>query len=357
MFSFLSAGIRSIYWVALVLCSTSIAAAQSSISGPSLGVIYDAADQAIRPVWGIPGSSTVGSRIDTGFAITAAAISPAQDYALAVSSDGSLKLLIFAAAGLSIQNVNSAATPDRMVLSPAGSSAILYYKSAASVQVVSGLPNSVKFGPPIDISALPHAPDVFAISDDAAVVLAGVMESVTRAPIRRLQAGRPVPSSGELFLIPQDGNASRSIRRVRHASAIAFFKKSHDVVIADDAASSVTMVSDAGGATAPVWTFADEGLRAPDSVQVSADNKGILAGSSQGQVLAMLDSGGANAVFVPCACAPTVVRPLSVASIYQVTEAHSGLLWILDSNPMNPRVLFVPVPSDSDPVVAGNGPQ
>ena len=148
------------------LCTTLAAVAQSSLSGPSLGVIYDAAAQAIRPVWGIPGASTTGKRIDTGFAITAAAISPAQDYALAMSADGSLKLVIFTPDGISIQDVKPAATPDRMVLSPAGSAAILYYKSAAAVQVVSGLPNSMQAGPQIDISALPQAPDVFAISDE-----------------------------------------------------------------------------------------------------------------------------------------------------------------------------------------------
>jgi hypothetical protein len=349
---------RSTFFLsALLLLATTTAIAQSSISGPSLGVIYDAADQAIRPVWGIPGSSTVGKRIDTGFAITAAAISPAQDYALVVSADGSLKLLVFTPSGFSTQDVNSGATPDRIVLSPAGSAAILYYQNTASAQVVSGLPGSMRIGPRIDISALARVPDVFAISDDAAVVLAGVAENEKHAPIRRSQPNRSVPAGGNLFLIPQDGNAPRSIRRVRHASALAFFKKSHDVAIADDFASSVTVVSDAGGVTGAVWTFTDPSLQAPDSVQVSPDNKGILAGSSQNQVLAMMDSTGANAVFVSCACAPTVVRPLSVVSIYQVTEARSGLLWILDTNPPNPRVLFVPVPSDSDPAAAENDPQ
>src|SRR5439155_3694122 len=174
-----------------------------------------------------------------------------------------------------------------------------------------------------------------AISDDAAVVLAGVVDNVKRTPIRRSQPGRSGSVNGDLFLIPQDGNAPRSLLRLRHASALAFFRKSHDVVVADDAAATVTMLRDAGGATTPAWTFNDPGLPAPDSLQVAPDNRGILAGSSQSQVLAMMDSTGGNAVFVSCECSPTVVRPLSVAAIYQVTEARSGLLWILHSNPLN----------------------
>jgi hypothetical protein len=322
----------------LFLFAACTAFPQSSLSGPSLGVIYDASAQALRPVWGIPGASTAGKRIDTGFTITAAAISPAQDYALALSADGSLKLVIFAPDGVSIQDVKPAAAPDRMVLSPAGSAAVLYYKSASAVQVVSGLPNSMQVGPQIDISTLPQAPDVLAISDDAAVVLAGVVENAKGETPR-----------GEVFVLPLDGSAPRSIGPVQHASAMAFFKKSHDVVIADDVASAVIMVSDAGGASAPAWMFTDPGLSAPDSVQVAPDGKSILTGSSQNQVLAMMDASGANPVFVPCVCTPTEVRPLSVAAIYQVTEASSGLLWILDSNPLNPRVLFVPVPSESVP--------
>src|SRR5207247_5716039 len=130
---------------------------------------------------------------------------------------------IFTPSGLSIQNVNSAATPDRMALSPAGSSAVLYYKNPSSTQIVSGLPNVMKVGPRIDISSLPRAPDVFAISDDAAVVLAGVVDNVKRTPIRRSQPGRSGSVNGDLFLIPQDGNAPRSLLRLRHASALAFF--------------------------------------------------------------------------------------------------------------------------------------
>src|SRR5258707_5710874 len=123
----------------------------------------------------------------------------------------------------------------------------------------------MQIGSPIDISELPQAPDVFAISDDAAVFLAGVVEN-----------GKDEAARGEVFVVPQDGSAPRSIGPVQHASAMAFFKKSHDVVVADDAASAVIMVSDAGGASAPVWMFTDPGLPAPDSVQVAPDNKSVL---------------------------------------------------------------------------------
>jgi len=129
---------------------------------------------------------------------------------------------------------------------------------------------------------------------------------------------------------------------------MAFFTQSHDVLIADDAANSIAMLSDAAGQAAAQWTFSNAGLLAPDSVQVSPDGKTVLAGSSSSAVLAILDATGVNPpMFVPCQCTPTELRPLKAASIYQVTEPGEGLLWILDANPTNPRVLFVPVPKDS----------
>jgi len=334
---------RSAWRLCCFLLAACTAAAQSTLTGPSLGLVYDSAAQAIRPILGIPGASTAGKRIDLGFRITSAAIAPSHTYALAVSPDGSLRLVTFTLGRPSVQPIRSSARPDRMVLSPSGSAAILYYKSAAAVQAVTGLPDSIQVGPQLDISALPQAPDSLAISDDGAVVLAGVIENATG------QA-----ASGEVFVVPPGGTAPRSIVVVWHASAMAFFTQSHDVLISDDAANSITMLSDAAGQANRQWTFSNPGLPAPDSVQVSPDRKTVLAGSSTNGVLAILDATGANPpVFLSCQCAPMELRPFKPASIYQVTEPGHGLLWILDSNAANARVLFVPVPNDSAATHAG----
>ena len=320
------------------LVAASAAAAQGTLTGPSLGLVYDPGEQAIRPILGIPGASTAGPKIDTGFAIAAAAIGPSHDYALAVSTDGTVNLVTFGAAGASSQAVGAAAAPDRMVLSPSGSAAILYYKGAAALQVVTGLPGAVQVGSPLDLSSLPQAPGTLAVCDDGTIVLAGVGENSPGDP-----------PSGAVFVIPGDGSAVRSIAVVQHASAMAFYARSHDVLIADDAAGSITMVSDAAGQANTAWAFSDPGLLSPDSVQAAADGRTILAGSSTSSVLSIIDPSGTNApVFLPCQCAPMELRPFKPAAIYQITEPGNGLLWILDSNAANPRVLFVPVPSDGD---------
>lgn len=328
--------LRKYLW-ASVLTSGSMMG-QGTLAGPSLGLVYDATGQDIRPIIGIPGASTAGKRIDTGYAITAAVIAPSHNYGLAVSADGTLNLVTFTPDGASSQPVGAAATPDLIVLSPSGAAAILYFKSAMAVQTVTGLPGSTQVSAQLDISMLPQAPDKLAISDDGSVVLAGVMESA-----------QGQPAAGEVFTIPTDGTAPRSIAEVQHASAMTFYAQSHDVLIADDAANSITMLMDAAGQSAVQWMFADPELPGPDSVQVTLDRKTIFAGSSANGILAMVDPSGTNpTVFLSCQCAPVELRPFKPAPIYQLTEPANGLLWILDSSPMNPRVLFVPVPSDSD---------
>jgi hypothetical protein len=105
------------------------------------------------------------------------------------------------------------------------------------------------------------------------------------------------------------------------------------------------LIRDIAGQSTAAWTFTDPGLIAPDAVAASVDGKTILAASSTTGILARFDSSGANPVFVPCKCTPTELLAMTAPAVYQVTEPANGLLWIFDSNPANPRVLFVPVSS------------
>jgi hypothetical protein len=320
----------------LGLCS---AAGQGSLAGPSLGIFYDPGAQAIRPIWGIPGASMAGQPIDVGFPIASAVVSPSQDYALGVSGDGSIGLIKLGANGSSAQVVpGGLGMPDRIVLSPAGKSAGLYYSGSTSVQILAGLPDSPQFVRLIDLSMLPNAPDVFAISDDGSLLLTGVRENADGAP-----------AQGEVFALSTD-SPPRSIATLQHASAIAFLVQSHDALLADDIGNSVTLVQDAAAGAGVVWMFTGQQLLpAPDSVQASSDRQSFLAGSSRNGLVAILDSNGSNPVVLSCGCAPTEFRPLSTATIYQITEPASGLLWIVNSNITSPGTFFVPIPNGSNP--------
>jgi hypothetical protein len=311
--------------------------AQSTLNGPTLGIIFDPMAHAIRPIWGIPGSATAGPPVDVGFPLAAGMISPSQDYALVVAGDGSMSVVTFPPTGPSVQPIpDIAGAPDRIVMSPGGQSAALYYSSSTSAQILTNLPNSPQMGRQVDLSTLPNAPDVIAISDDGSLLLAGVPENAAGSP-----------AQGEVFVFTPDTTAPRSIASVQHASAIAFVSQSHDALLADDVANSVTLVSDVANGANVAWAFTSQQLPAPDSVQGSPDRQIFLVASSTNSLVAILDASGSNAVEVACNCVPAEFHPLSEAMTYQITEPAGGLLWVLDGSMMSyPRVFFVPIPSD-----------
>jgi hypothetical protein len=174
---------------------------------------------------------------------------------------------------------------------------------------------------------------VIAISDDGSLLLAGVRENADGSP-----------AQGEVFLFSSEAAAWRSIATVQHASAIAFVWQSHNALLADDVAGSVTLVGDVAHLANIAWAFRSQQMTAPDSVQASPDRQSFLVGSSTNSMVAILDAGGSNAVVVDCSCSPSELRPLNVASTYQITEPSNGLLWVLDGGGSYPRVFFVPIP-------------
>jgi hypothetical protein len=311
--------------------------AQSSLTGPLLGRFFDPHIHAIRPILGIPGSAVVGGAIGVGFPMITAAISPQQGYALGISHDGAVDVIAFAASGPTVQVVqDTEGTPDRIVISPGGASAALYYGFANSVQILTGLPNAPQVIRQVDISSLPNAPNMEAISDDGTLLLEGVREGVSgSAP------------HGEVFLFTSDNTAPRSIAVVQNASALTFVPQSSGALIADNLAGSIMMVQNVASGANIAWTFTSQQLPAPDSVRASADGQSVLVGASTSGTVAILDASGANAVIVACGCEPSELHPLNTtSSIYQITEPANGLLWILDANASYPRIAFVPIPGD-----------
>src|SRR5262249_43422912 len=139
-----------------------------------------------------------------------------------------------------------------------------------------------------------------------------------------------------------------------HVSALAFLASSHDLLITDDSDDSIRRIADTGNTAATSWTVRTAGASL-DSVLASRDGKLVFAGSSRHSFVATLDSQGGNITYVNCACQPSEIRPLSAPSVYQVSEAHNGVLWIFDNSTSAPRLLFVPVPPGGEAANAHQG--
>jgi hypothetical protein len=305
-----------------------LASAQGTLSGPSLGFLFDSQAQALRRIWGIPGSAVAGENLDLGFPATQAILSPAQDYAFVSSGDGSVNLVLLGQAAIITHLVTALPpSPDRIAISPAGHAAAFTY--GTSVKILTGLPASLDRIQEIDLSALPGAPAALAISDDGAVLAVSV-------------AGNTQTSSpGGVFVFNGTGSGPRLVAPTA-VSDLSFFPNSHDALITNETSNSVTALQDIDGIAASQWTFADDRLPAPSSARASLDGQRILIASAKNNLVALLDRNGANAVFVPCSCSPDRTGLLS-DFVYQLTDPGVGLLWILDFS-QDPRLYFVPVP-------------
>jgi hypothetical protein len=320
---------------AIFFAAASLLPAQGSLSGPSLGFLFDPQAQAIRNLQGIPGSAVAGGTLALGFPVANAVFSPAKDYALATGADGSIHLIVLGGPTITTQVVTAVpSAPDHIVISPAGHAAAFAY--GTSVKILTGLPGSLDQVAnqvvDIDMSALPGTPSALAVSDDGTVLLVSIPGDPQNS------------SSGGVFALNRDGSGPRIIAG-QAASDVSFIGNSHDALITDNNANSVTALQDAGGAATLQWIFVDDRLLAPSVARLSMDGQRIIVGSvasAKNDTIALLNRDGSNPVFLPCTCSPSQIAPLS-GMIYQLTDTASGLLWIMDLT-TDPRLLFVPIP-------------
>ena len=321
----------------LALASSGSVFAQSALSGPLLGFVFDAQAQGIRPILGVPGAATLGATLNVGTTLVAGAVSTREDYILSFTTDPFLLVVQSADDSIStVANSAIATLPDLIAISPAGSAAALFYRQAASVMVVTGLPSAVNVASTIDISAFPNSLDTLAVTNDGQFVLAGFPEDTT-----------PGEQKGEVFLIPADGSGPRSILTVGHASAIRLLNKSADLLVTDDVNSSLTRITDVAGAASVAQQFgADAGIAGPFAVQPAADDQTFLV-AAQSSTVALIDANGAAPVLLPCTCTPTGLHALRGGNVFQLTGTADGIIWIFDwTDPTNPRFLFVPPAAD-----------
>jgi len=289
----------------------SFASAQGALSGPSLGFFFDPHSQTLRRIWGIPGSAVAGESLDLGFSAAQAILSPAQDYGLVVAGDGSVNLVVLGQAGFTTQLVTALPpSPDKAAISPGGQSAAFVY--GTNVRILTGLPSSLDRLEEIDTSALPGPPGKLAISDDGAVLLVSVADNTQTSAI------------GGVFVVSRTGSGPYLIA-TSAASDLSFFPGSHDALIVDEHANSVTAFQDTGGVATARWTFVDDRLPAPSLARASLDGQQILLGSAANNLVALLDRNGTNPIFMACACSPDRTAPLT-SSVYQLTDPGSGLL-------------------------------
>ena len=312
----------------LILAASSILDAQMAegrMSGPLLGYVFDSTAESLRPILGIPGAATLGDPLDLGRSLASAAISPQQDYFLAVAQqDQEVLLGRLEAEQPSVTPILEARRgAERIALSPTGNWAALYHRGVQRIQLIAGLPLRPTLTRDLDLSALPGSLNALAISD-AGLVLVSVGEA------------------GSLVGFDDRGE-SRYLAAAGQASSIAFLENRDDAVVADRSANTVAVIRNVTGVVEwiPLATEKD-GISAPRAVEVSSDNRrAFVANSGRGDVV-ILDLTGGVLSRLSCPCAVSGFERLKGPSRFRLTPVTEAPLWVLDGDTEEARVVFVP---------------
>jgi hypothetical protein len=296
----------------------------SQVGAPLLGYLPDG--KTIRPVYGMAAAAAVSAPLDYGRDFGLIAVSPSQDFAVVTDADSGAVLLAFAG-GTATPLTGATASPDRIVLSPRGSAAALWFASTGHLQMVSGLPGSPSIrevdatflGVFLDNSTQRDAPGALAVSDDG--------QWLVGAWSRGLYAFGP------------QGQISRLPIRER-AAALAFFAGKQDLAMASDF--HVLSVTDVGGAATVATLYAGDRLN-PAGMALSSDNRRLVVAETSGSLLT-LDLNTGSASRLDCGCTPQGVFAMGRAT-FRLTGLDPGLnhgaFRLLDTS--TGELLYVPL--------------
>lgn len=324
--------------VLTVLLSASFLIAQV-LPPPVLGFVFDPVAESLRPIQGIPGASTLGAPLQITLPVTDAKIAPGQDFALAIFGSERVPAVLRLGSGdaAAMRGIDGTLpAPTGVFLSPSGTAAALYYQDKRKVQVLAGLPSFPSVVREMVVSHLPLELTALSISDDAEALLLGFSEW----------------GAGSVFLLTADG-VEQFVLGLGQASAIAFLANSRNALVADGGEDKIYMVRESGGAI-ETFVIADErdGLSGPTGLVVAGDNRWVFAVNSERGVIVRLDLTGGSPRLFSCPCHPTGLHRLAGSFVFRLTEPSEDPMWLLDGNPSDSRIVFVPPAGrrfDADP--------
>jgi hypothetical protein len=296
----------------------------------SLDLLFDPDLGVLRPAIGSASSGMVMGPIDPGMILQLAEMPRRRDYVLAAGGDDSRVFVLKNAGGVvTSRAIDLPAAPELIVISPAGSSAAIYYARNNLIYVVTGLPDSPLTDRTVSMAAERGSLSYAAISDDGQVVLAAVETRTSR----------------RLFV--ESSGFARAAGPFRDISGIAFFGAGHDALIADRKLSAVYRIG-ISSSRPEVTELAgpDDGISEPVGVALSADNSRAFAVNATGDVLEVNVSGGARPIG-SCPCTPSGLSGMPGNARFRLNGLPDTPLWIFDGDKAHADVFFVPVDSSA----------
>jgi hypothetical protein len=299
-----------------------VAAQPLDVRAPITGFVYHTGSRSLRPIFGVPGSTVLGSPVLSS--VESASIAPDGRWAL-VTTDGRVRLI----RGLSdLAPVDSPtdreliAAVDRVVWNRAGSFALLYSSSSRQLQRVRFLRTEAIADPPIPISW----GEVASLAIDAG----GRQIAISMA------------ESG-LYLWNASESAPTLVSGIERPGAIVF-DESGCLYVLDTAAERILRIDSASGA-AEFTSLAENEGPALDPVGLAVSKSGrylLLADRSTRAVRVYETASGNLAWTIPLEFPPSRLERLSSEPAFLLNEPRSKE-WLLILNAADsPNVSFVP---------------
>jgi hypothetical protein len=308
--------------------------ASAQVRGPVMGYLPD--NGALRTLYGIPAAGWVGDPIAPDRALSLIEMSPDQSLALAIAADTGALMLLTSATGVTAHVNGAASGADRIVFSPSGTVAALWFSASGHIQIVSGFAAAPTVRD-IDASFLGGDPAGLAVSDDGQWV-AGAW------------------SSNVYALGPAGGAAALPV--AGPAEALCFFHGREDVAVIT--ATQTVIVSDIGGAVVPNVIY-NKSNDTPDTapvqvavgLTVSFDNRYLALAGNLGW-LGTFDLTAGSSTGGDCNCTPSGLAGMG-GSLFRVTGVNDGALKVYQASSND--VWFVPLAAPATASATAGGQQ
>jgi len=300
------------------------------VGGPSLGWVFDERLKVFRSMVGPVGTASLSKAVELPLEVLWGAPSPRQDYLFVLSAPDGQAVVLNPTTGRWVARpvAGSLSRPDRVVLSPGGEAAVLYYRQGHKVQAVVGLPQAPRVSAEFDIGGIGEAAAELAVSDDGAALLVWAQEE----------------DSGKLFLF-RAGDAPRLLTAMGPQGAVSFLRRSRDAVLADRRRHELVLLRDVTGAAQRVVLAGEaEGISEPVAIGVSADNQWVVAANAGAATIAVADLKGYSLRLVACQCEPTSLHPMNRNFLFRLVGSSSDPVLLIDAGGPVPRVLVVAHP-------------
>ncbi len=289
-------------------------------TGAVLGYVFSPTDGTLRALLGVRGSAQVSASLVPAGVYVAGDASSAGSSALLEDASGSL-FAFNLPQSQSLHVADGMPANAHIVLASSGRTAIVYAAGGSSLALVTGLPSAAQ------VQAIPLAAGTTiasaVVSDSGAIAM---VSSATPAGVGALSA---------------NGQFSR-IATVSAASSINFVPGTENLLIADSAANTVSLVRSINRAAA-LQTLTVTGLNQPAAIAASQDGHwAIIANGGDAALLRVDLSASAATTRIACACQPSQLNALSGGLAFRVNALYGGPLWTLDLSSATPQMLFVP---------------